>query len=246
MVGLGVMGQNLALNIDEKGFSVAGWDAWPEPVDKFAAKAAGRPRAGFKDATELVASLRRPRRIIMLVKAGEVVDKTIARCGRSSRRRHARRRRQRVLPGHRAPRQRAARRRASASSAWASPAARRARATARRMMPGGDRDGYDDLAPILTKIAAQVDDGPCVTYMRPGRRRPLRQDGAQRHRVRRHAAHRRGVRRAEGRVGGLSNAELADAFDEWNRGELQSYLIEITAQDLPHEGSRDGQATSST
>ncbi len=44
MVGLGVMGQNLALNIDEKGFSCAGWDAWPEPVDKFDAKAKKRGR----------------------------------------------------------------------------------------------------------------------------------------------------------------------------------------------------------
>src|SRR6185295_6167522 len=82
MVGLGVMGQNLALNIDEKGFSCAGWDAWPEPVDKFTAKAqkeGAKNVQGFKDLEAFVKSLRRPRRIILLVKAGEVVDKTIAR-----------------------------------------------------------------------------------------------------------------------------------------------------------------------
>src|SRR5690242_11321999 len=81
MVGLGVMGQNLALNIDEKGFSCAGWDAWPEPVDKFEAKAlkeGAKAVKGFKDLKDFVGSLRRPRRIIMLVKAGEIVDKTIA------------------------------------------------------------------------------------------------------------------------------------------------------------------------
>ena len=77
MVGLGVMGQNLALNIDEKGFSCAGWDAWPEPVDKFEAKAkkeGAKNVKGFKELKDFVQSLRRPRRIIMLVKAGEVVD----------------------------------------------------------------------------------------------------------------------------------------------------------------------------
>src|SRR5262249_39865397 len=78
MVGLGVMGRNLVLNIEEKGFSASAYDAWPEPVDKFVAQTAGKKIAGFKSMQEFVQSLRRPRRIIMLVKAGEVVDKTIA------------------------------------------------------------------------------------------------------------------------------------------------------------------------
>ena len=78
IIGLGVMGQNLALNIADKGFSVGGWDAWPDPVERLAAKAAtGRVHA-FKALPELLAVLRRPRRLIMLVKAGEVVDQTIA------------------------------------------------------------------------------------------------------------------------------------------------------------------------
>src|SRR5882672_872379 len=78
MVGLGVMGQNLALNIEEKGFSVAAYDHWAEAVDKFQAKVGGAKILGFKAAKDFVLSLRRPRRIIMLVKAGDVVDKTIA------------------------------------------------------------------------------------------------------------------------------------------------------------------------
>ena len=79
IVGLGVMGQNLALNIADKGFSVAGWDAWPDPVDRFAAKAAtGRVHA-FKALPELRggAAAAAPR-IIMMVKAGKPVDETIA------------------------------------------------------------------------------------------------------------------------------------------------------------------------
>src|SRR5215472_9733486 len=78
MVGLGVMGKNLVLNIEEHGFSAAAYDAWPEPVDKFAAETKGKKVGCFKDIGEFVRSLRKPRRIIMLVKAGEVVDKTIA------------------------------------------------------------------------------------------------------------------------------------------------------------------------
>src|SRR4051812_5197961 len=78
MVGLGVMGRNLALNIEEKGFSVAAWDAWPEPVDSFVAASKGKQIRGFHELSDFVKSLRRPRRIIMLVKAGDVVDKTIA------------------------------------------------------------------------------------------------------------------------------------------------------------------------
>src|SRR5689334_14441831 len=78
MVGLGVMGRNLALNIEEKGFSVAAYDAWPDPVDRFAQETQGKAIAAFKSMEQLVRALRRPRRILMLVKAGEVVDRTIA------------------------------------------------------------------------------------------------------------------------------------------------------------------------
>ena len=230
MVGLGVMGQNLALNIDEKGFSCAGWDAWPEPVDKFEAKAAregAKSVKGFKDLKEFVGSLRRPRRIILLVKAGEVVDKTIAGllpflekgdmvvdAGNEFFKNTERRGAELAPKGIRF---------FGMGVSGGEEGARHGPS----MMPGGDRAGYDDMAPILTKIAAQVR-RTLRDVLRARRRRPLRQDGSQRHRVWRHAAHRRGVRRPE-ELGGLSNAELADTFSAWNAGELQSYLIEITA-----------------
>nr|MCU0658973.1 NAD(P)-binding domain-containing protein [Polyangiaceae bacterium] len=57
MVGLGVMGRNLSYNMAEKGFPVAAWDAWPDPVDRFVAEAQGLPVAGFKNLQEMVASL---------------------------------------------------------------------------------------------------------------------------------------------------------------------------------------------
>ncbi len=69
------------------------------------------------------------------------------------------------------------------------------------LMPGGTREAWDAIREIFEAIAARSDSGPCVTYCRPRRRRPLRQDGAQRHRVRRHAAHRRGLRPVAARPG---------------------------------------------
>jgi 6-phosphogluconate dehydrogenase len=97
------------------------------------------------------------------------------------------------------------------------------------MMPGGDHAGYDELAPILTKIAAQHPDGPCVTYIGPG---------GSGHYVK--MVH-NGIEYGDMQLiaeaydvlhtlGGLGNEELADVFDAWNKAELQSYLIEITAK----------------
>jgi len=230
MVGLGVMGQNLALNIDEKGFSCAGWDAWPEPVDKFEAKAkkeGAKNVKGFKELKDFVASLRRPRRIIMLVKAGEVVDKTIAALlpllekddmivdsGNEFFKNTERRAIELAPKGIRF---------FGMGVSGGEEGARHGPS----MMPGGDRAGYDDMAPILTKIAAQVD-GPCVTYCGPG--------GAGHYVKMVHNGIEYGDMQliAEAydvlkNIGGLSNAELADTFSEWNAGELQSFLIEITA-----------------
>jgi 6-phosphogluconate dehydrogenase len=230
MVGLGVMGQNLALNIDEKGFSCAGWDAWPEPVDRFEAKAkkeGANNVKGFKELKDFVASLRRPRRIILLVKAGEVVDKTIAGllpllakddmivdAGNEYFHNTERRFTELAPKGIRF---------FGMGVSGGEEGARHGPS----MMPGGDRAGYDDMAPILTKIAAQVD-GPCVTYCGPG--------GAGHYVKMVHNGIEYGDMQliAEAydclkTLGGLSNAELADTFAEWNRGELQSFLIEITA-----------------
>ncbi len=230
MVGLGVMGQNLALNIAEKGFSCGGYDAWPEPVDKFVAKAAREGVGdvlGFKDVKELVASLRRPRRIILLVKAGEVVDKTIAALlpylesgdmivdsGNEYFRNTERRGAELAPKGIRF---------FGMGVSGGEEGARHGPS----MMPGGDRAGYDDMAPIFTKVAAQAD-GPCVTYCGPG--------GAGHYVKMVHNGIEYGDMQliAEAydvlkTLGGLTNAELADTFDEWNAGELQSFLIEITA-----------------
>ncbi len=97
------------------------------------------------------------------------------------------------------------------------------------MMPGGDREAYGELEPVLQKIAAQVPDGPCVTYCGPG--------GAGHYVKMVHNGIEYGDMQliAEAywllkNLGGLGNAELADTFAEWNKGDLDSFLIEITAK----------------
>ena len=231
MVGLGVMGRNLSLNIEEKGFSVAAWDAWPDPVDSFVALAgaAGKQIKGFHELSDFVKSLRKPRRIIMLVKAGDVVDKTIARLlpllepgdllvdGGNEYYKNTERRTVEL---------------AKSGIRYFGMGVSGGETGARHgpsMMPGGDRAGYDELAPILTKIAAQHPDGPCVTYIGPG---------GSGHYVK--MVH-NGIEYGDMQLiaeaydvlhtlGGLGNEELADVFESWNKAELQSYLIEITAK----------------
>ncbi len=231
MVGLGVMGRNLVLNIEEHGFSAAAYDAWPEPVDKFVAEAKGKKIEGFKDLGEFVRSLRKPRRIIMLVKAGEVVDKTIA-----ALKPHLEKGDLLVDAGNEyfPNTERRTKELEGAGIRYFGMGVSGGEYGARHgpsMMPGGDKAAYEELAPILTKIAAQHPDGPCVTYIGPG--------GAGHYVKMVHNGIEYGDMQliAESydvlkTLGGFSNEELADIYDEWNTGELKSFLIEITAKCL--------------
>jgi 6-phosphogluconate dehydrogenase len=232
MVGLGVMGRNLALNMEEKGFSVAAYDAWPEPVERFLRDAAGKDVAGYKDIPSFMAGLRRPRRIVMLVKAGEVVDKTIAAL------------RPYLEPGdvlvdagneHFTSTERRVKELASTGILYFGMGVSGGEEGARHgpsMMPGGAPEGYARLRDVLEAIAAKDPDGlPCVTHCGPG--------GAGHYVKMVHNGIEYGDMQliAEAydvlrTLGGLSNEELAGVFAEWNQGELQSFLIEITAQIL--------------
>jgi 6-phosphogluconate dehydrogenase len=228
MVGLGVMGRNLSYNMADHGFSVAAYDPWPDPVDRFVAEGQGKKIAGYKDLGEFVRSLRRPRRIILLVKAGAVTDKVITSLlpfveagdiivdgGNEYFKETERRSVELAAKGIRY---------FGMGVSGGEEGARNGPS----MMPGGDRAAYDELAPVFTKIAAQVADGPCVTYIGPG--------GAGHYVKMVHNGIEYGDMQliAEAysvlkNLGGLSNHELHDVFSEWNAGELQSFLIEITA-----------------
>ncbi len=108
------------------------------------------------------------------------------------------------------------------------------------IMPGGPAESYKSLGPLLEEISAHVDGVPCCTHIGPDGAGPLREDGAQRHRVLRHAADRRGLPAAARRARARPRAEIADVFAEWNKGDLDSYLIEITAEVLRQIDAKTG------
>ena len=85
MVGLGVMGQNLALNIERNGYSVAVWDRAPSVRERFLASAKGKKIVDSNSPEEFVRALERPRKIILLVKAGDPVDWAVLQPLRSDR-----------------------------------------------------------------------------------------------------------------------------------------------------------------
>lgn len=232
LYGLAVMGQNFALNMASHGFSVSVCNRSPDKVDATVARAKAEgnlPLVGHKDVGEFVYSLAKPRKVIILVVAGKPVDATIEALS------------QYMEPGDII---------VDGGNEWFPNSVRRAAELEPKgihfvgmgisggeegarngpsLMPGCPREAYDALEPILVKCAAQVDDGACTTYLGPigsGNYVKMVHNGIE-----------YGDMQLIGEVydilkiaGGLTNAELAEVFEEWNKGELESFLIEITAQ----------------
>jgi 6-phosphogluconate dehydrogenase len=240
LVGLAVMGENLALNIEEKGFPIAVYNRTTDKVADFVQRNAGKQIHGCNSPEELVRTLERPRRIIMMVKAGQPVDDTIA-----ALRPYLEKDDMLVDGGNEffENTERRAKTLEAAGLNYVGMGVSGGEEGARHgpsIMPGGHRFAYDALAPVLTKIAAQVDDGPCVDYMGPG--------GAGHYVKMVHNGIEYGDMQliAEAydllrTIGGMSPTELADVFANWNKGELQSFLIEITAKILAKKDDLTGQ-----
>jgi 6-phosphogluconate dehydrogenase len=240
LIGLAVMGENLALNIEEKGFPIAVFNRSIEKVADFVQRHAGKQIHGCKSPEELVSVLERPRRIVMMVKAGQPVDDTIAAVKPYLDKDDM------LVDGgneHYTNTVRRARALEAEGINYVGMGVSGGEEGARHgpsMMPGGQRTAYEALAPILTKIAAQVDDGPCVDYMGPG--------GAGHYVKMVHNGIEYGDMQliAEAydllrNIGGLGANELADVFAQWNKGELQSFLIEITSKILLRKDELTGQ-----
>ena len=196
VVGLAVMGSNLARNLaSREGNTVAIYNRSHEKTEHAASPSTPRPSSSPRTTyEEFAASLQKPRTAIIMVKAGEGTDAVIdALVERVRAGRHHRRRRQRPVHRHDPPREGGARDRHQL---------RRRRHLRRR---GGRAARPVDHARRLGRVVGHARPDPEVHRRdrrgravrharRPRRRRPLREDGAQRHRVRRHAAHRRGLR----------------------------------------------------
>ena len=108
------------------------------------------------------------------------------------------------------------------------------------IMPGGSRESYESLGPDAGEHLGEGRRHAVLHLRRPGRRRALREDGAQRHRVRRHAADRRGVRPAPAGHRRSRPPRSREIFTTWNDGDLESFLIEITAEVLGHVDAETG------
>ena len=228
LIGLAVMGENLVLNMASKGFQVAVFNRTTARVDEFlAGQAAGRAVKGTHSLEELAASLVRPRRIMLMVKAGKPVDDMIGQVlpyleqgdilidgGKSFFEDTRRRFHALAAKGIRFLGMGVS---GGEEGALKGPS----------LMPGGDRTAYDEIAPMFTKIAAQVADGPCCSFVGTdgaGHYVKMVHNGieysdmqliAEAYYILRHA-------------GGLTATELHEVFARWNKGPLDSYLIEIT------------------
>ncbi len=230
LVGLGVMGQSLALNMERNGYAVAGYDLETEKVQEFlSGKAAGKNIFSVSSPQELMDSLEKPRRILLMVPAGKAVDSAIQ-----------------GLKGYMEPGDILI----DGGNSFFMDTERRSAELEEEglnfvgmgvsggeegalwgpsMMPGGQKAAWEALQPILEDMAAKADDGlPCVTHIGPrgaGHYVKMVHNGIEYGDMQMIAEiydllH-RGI--------GLSNQELHQVFSAWNEGPLKSYLIEITA-----------------
>ncbi len=229
VIGLAVMGENLALNVERNGFPIAVYNRTADKTDKFMqTRAVGKNAVASYNLKDFVASLERPRKILIMVKAGKPVDAVIDELkplleegdiiidGGNSLFDDTARRTEELEPlGLR-------------FIGMGVSGGEEGALNGPSLMPGGTTSSYEYLSPILTKIAAQVDDGPCVTYIGKG--------GAGHYVKMVHNGIEYGDMQliAEAydllkNVLGLSAAELHQVFGEWNTtDELNSFLIEIT------------------
>jgi len=231
VVGLGVMGANLALNIESRGFPVVGYDRDGDKAREFLEGPASGRQIGTVDSAEaLMASLDRPRRILMMVPAGAPVDSVIEHL------------RPHLEPGdvlidggnsHFLDTDRRSDTLAADGFNYLGTGVSGGEEGALRgpsIMPGGQVEAWEALRPILEAIAARAeDDEPCVAHMGPrgaGHYVKMVHNGIEYGDMQLIAE----VYDLLHRGAGIPPAELAEIFDEWNQGDLQSYLVEITAK----------------
>ena len=230
MAGLGVMGSNLALNMERNGYGVAAWDREPSWIDGFANGAgSGKRIVAAKTPEEFVRAIKRPRKIMMMVKAGAPVDWTIEQFK---------------------PFLEAGDILIDGGNSWFEDTRRREAALAAEnlrfigsgvsggeegalhgpsLMPGGAREAYEEIRPIWEAIAAKTEDGACTTYVGPnaaGHFVKMVHNGIEYGDMQLIAEAYDILRR----VLDMEASELADTFATWNEGLLDSYLIKITSE----------------
>ncbi|SER47725.1 6-phosphogluconate dehydrogenase [Gracilibacillus ureilyticus] len=229
VVGLAVMGKNLAMNIESRGHSVAVFNRSYEKTEAFLqGEAKGKNFTGARTIEEFVQSLETPRKILLMVKAGPATDATIESLKPYLEKGDI------LIDGGNTLFTDTIRRNKELDDTGIHfigtgvSGGEEGALKGPSIMPGGQREAYDLVAPILEAISAKVDGDPCVTYIGP--------NGAGHFVKMVHNGIEYGDMQliAEAyyilqNVAGLTTDELHEVFTEWNKGELDSYLIEITA-----------------
>ena len=239
MIGLGTMGLNLVLNMADKGIAVCGYDRNSDQQKKLAEEGAGKPVQVAANMQELVNNLERPRRIMMLVPAGKIVDAVIDEISPL------------LQPGdilidggnsHFTDTDKRIERLKSTGIHFTGMGVSGGEEGARlgpSLMPGGSMEGYAELKTILEKIAAQTSDGPCVAFIgngSAGHYTKMVHNGIE-YAMMQLISEVYGILKT---MGGLTNTELQKVFTEWNTTQLQSFLIEITATVLHKKDDETG------
>lgn len=242
IVGLGVMGHNLALNMERNGFSVVGYDLDSAKTAAFLkGPAAGKNIIGVDSPQALMAVLEQPRRILIMVPAGSPVDSAIAQ-----------------LKGHMEPGDILI----DGGNSFFQDTERRNKELEKEgfnfigtgvsggeegalwgpaIMPGGQPGAWAQVKDILEAISAKVDGEPCVTYIGPrgaGHYVKMVHNGIEYGDMQLIAEAYDLLHRGLG----LTNSQLHEVFSEWNRGELESYLIQITADIFARTDPESGTA----
>ena len=240
VVGLAVMGSNIARNFARHDYTVAVYNRSTEKTDAFMAEY-GKDGDFIPSTTikEFVASLERPRRALIMVQAGEATDAVIAQLADAMDKGDI------IIDGGNSLFTDTIRREADMSArglhfVGAGISGGEAGAlNGPSIMPGGPAESYESLGPLLESIAAHVDDVPCCTHIGPngaGHFVKMVHNGieyadmqviGEAYHLLRYAAH-------------MTPAEIAEVFREWNTGDLDSYLVEITAEVLSQVDAETG------
>jgi len=233
VIGLAVMGQNLVLNLEDHGFGVAVFNRTSARTEAFVSQNAGRSIHGFADLDSFVGSIARPRRILLMIKSGQSVDDQIAALlplldegdviidgGNSLFTDTARRQDDLAESGVHF---------VGAGISGGEDGAR----FGPSIMPGGERTAWPIIEDAFIAIAAKAEGEPCCAWIGPG---------GSGHFVK--MVH-NGIEYGDmqviaeaydimGRGLGMRATDMRSRFEEWNKGKLDSYLIEITADILGH------------
>ena len=240
IIGLAVMGKNLAMNIESRGYSVSVYNRSREKTDEMLKEAKGKNITGTYTIEEFVNSIEKPRKIMLMVKAGAPTDATIEQLKPLLEKGDI------LIDGGNTLFTDTQRRNKELSElgfhfiGTGVSGGEEGALLGPSLMPGGQKEAYELVAPIFKDISAKVNGEPCTTYIGP--------DGAGHYVKMVHNGIEYGDMQLISEayfllkhVLGLGADELHDVFAEWNKGELDSYLIEITADIFAKKDDETGE-----